>query len=53
MTTTAAPVIGLPETMPDGSPVGWYVTDPAGNVVDYGGLMFAELAGSFDTEEGS
>jgi hypothetical protein len=37
---------GLPDAMPDGSPIGWYVTDPQGNVVDYGGVTVVELVSS-------
>ena len=43
---------GHPDLLPDGSPVGWRVIDPDGNVVDSGPLMFAELVA--DTgEEGA
>jgi len=42
----------IPETMPDGSPVGWYVTDPDGAVVDYGPVTTVELVAGVGDGEG-
>ena len=41
-----------PETLADGSPVGWRVIDPDGNVVDSGPLIELEMVAGLGGPEG-
>ena len=41
-----------PETLPDGSPVGWRVIDPDGNVVSSGPLIELEMVAGLGESEG-